>query len=195
MCLRAAPCPERRETAARTGRALDLLNRLGPGRDRVAYDEAVRNTMVVGQVARQYGLDFADPGRLAACMRHRDETMAANAVWWQRRTGTEVVLSAHDAHVAYETVDPAHNPEMQGAFLRDRLDRVRYRDCAVDLRRLASPARAWPERARPTRSMGTDHPDDAPHGIVLARSPDVLIRFHRVEAAATAPTTSRAPAP
>ncbi|MGW2741676.1 hypothetical protein [Streptomyces sp. NPDC001450] len=32
-----------------------------------------------------------------------------------------MLLSAHDAHVAYETMDPAHCPKMQGAFLREEI--------------------------------------------------------------------------
>ncbi|MEU1406535.1 erythromycin esterase family protein [Streptomyces sp. NPDC005728] len=219
------PYAERKEMAGRTGRALELLKRLGPGRDRAAYDVAVQSATAVDQVARQYGFDFADPAQVAASMRYRDESMAANVVWWQEHTGTKVLLSAHDAHVAYETMDRAHYPKMQGAFLRDRLgagyvsvgltfdrgsfnatgpdgaihrwtlgpagpgsneatlDRVRYGDYVIDLRRLGSPAGAWLDRARPTRSIGTDYPDEGPYDVALARSHDVLIHLHRVEAA------------
>lgn len=47
--------------------------------------------------------------------------MAANVVWWQERTGTRVLLSAHNNHVGYVPEEPAQNPKVQGAFLRDRL--------------------------------------------------------------------------
>ncbi|MFE9612217.1 erythromycin esterase family protein [Streptomyces sp. NPDC006012] len=218
------PYADRREMAERTGRALALLRTQRPGADRAAYDLAVQNAAAVDRTARQYAFDFEDPAQVAASMRYRDETMAANVDWWQRRTGTKVLLSAHDAHVAYEPQDPAHYPKMQGAFLRDRLgpgylsvgltfdrgafnatgpdgairrwtlpaagpgtneatlDRVRYRDYLVDLRSVGPPARAWLERARPTRSIGTDYPD-GPYDVALARSHDVLVHLHRVTAA------------
>ncbi|GAB2886384.1 hypothetical protein GCM10027074_63540 [Streptomyces deserti] len=62
------------------------------------------------------------------------------------------------------------------------LDRVGHRDYVVDLRTAPSPARAWLREARPTRSIGTVYPE-AEHDIALARSYDVLIHLHRVEAA------------
>ncbi|MFF4504303.1 erythromycin esterase family protein [Streptomyces sp. NPDC001401] len=61
------------------------------------------------------------------------------------------------------------------------LDRVRYRDFAVDLRTVGSPARAWLTRPRPTRTIGTLYPD-GPYDIALARTHDVLIHLHRVVA-------------
>nr|WP_078969430.1 erythromycin esterase family protein [Streptomyces cyaneogriseus] len=117
------PYAERVEMADRTGEALRLLKRQGPrgDRDREAYDRAVQNATVIDQTARQYAFDLEDPGQIAAAMRYRDEAMAANVDWWHRHTGTKVLLSAHDAHIGYEPVDPAHYPKMQGAFLRDRL--------------------------------------------------------------------------
>ncbi|GAU66910.1 thiazole biosynthesis protein [Streptomyces sp. NBRC 110611] len=237
------PYGERKEMAERTGRALQLLESVEPrepvespepverqaaghaGRGaRGAYERAVQNARVIDQTARQYAYDFEDPAQVAASMRYRDAAMAANVVWWQRHTGTKVLLSAHGAHVAYETRDPANYPKVQGAFLRDSLgsgyvsvgltfeqgsfnatgpdgavhrwalgpagpgsnertlDRVRYRDYAVDLRAVGAPARGWLAAARPTRSIGTDYPD-GPYTVALGRSHDVLIHLHRVEAA------------
>jgi len=115
------PYAERKEMAQRTGQVPELLKRQAPGKDREAYDWAVRNAAVVDQVARQYDFDFDDPTQISAAMRYRDETMAANGVWWQRHTGTKVSLSAHDAHVGHVPSDPANYPETQGAFLRDSL--------------------------------------------------------------------------
>lgn len=109
------PLAERRARAERTGRALTLLRDLGPGRDPAAYAWAVQQATVVDQTAREYAFDFDDPDGLAAAMRHRDETMAANVLWWQRHTGTKVLLSAHDSHVAYVADDPVHYPKAQGA--------------------------------------------------------------------------------
>jgi len=218
------PYAERQEMAERTGRALELLKRQAPGKDRAAYDWAVQNAAVVDQVARQYDFDFDRPAQIAAAMRYRDETMAANVVWWQRHTGTEVLLSAHDAHIGYVPSDPVNYPKMQGAFLHDSLgsgyvnvgltfdrgsfnatgpddaihrwalgpagpgsnertlDQVRFTDYLVDLRTVGSPARAWLDKARPTRSIGTAYPED-PEDIALARSYDVLVHLHRVTAA------------
>ncbi|MFG2826903.1 erythromycin esterase family protein [Streptomyces sp. NPDC048434] len=218
------PYAERKEMADRTGRALRLLTRQSPGADRAAFERAVQNATAIDQTARQYAFDFDDPAQLAAGMRYRDRAMAANVVRWQQRTGTKVLLSAHDAHVAYQTQDPAHYPRMQGAFLRESLgpayvsvglsfdqgsfnatgpdgairrrtlgpagrgsnertlDRVRYRDYAVDLRTVGSPARAWLAAARPTRSIGTEYPD-GPHDVALGRSYDILIHLHHIEAA------------
>ncbi|CAL9599402.1 hypothetical protein SUDANB58_05406 [Streptomyces sp. enrichment culture] len=218
------PLADREEMAARTGEALRLLERQGPGRDREAHERAVRHATAIDRTARQYAFDLEDPAQVAAAMRYRDEAMADNVLRWQRETGTKVLLSAHDAHVAYEPADPEHYPKVQGAFLRDALgdgyvsvgltfgrgsfhatgpdgavrrwtlgpadpggnehtlDRVRHRDYAVDLRTVGAPAGPWLRRARPTRSIGTDYPD-GPYDVALARSHDVLIHLHRVEAA------------
>ncbi|WP_053848294.1 erythromycin esterase family protein [Streptomyces sp. NRRL B-24085] len=214
----AMPYAERRELAERSGEALELVRRAG------ADARTVQDATAVDRTARQYAFDFEDPAQVAAAMRYRDEAMAANVVWWQRHTGTKVLLSAHDAHVGYESYDPA-SPKPQGAFLRDSLgsayvnvgltfdrgsfhatgrdggavrrwtvgpaaagsnertlDRVRYRDYALDLRTVASPARAWLHGARPTYRIGTAYPD-GPHEVALARTHDVLIHLHRVTAA------------
>ncbi|WP_371563779.1 erythromycin esterase family protein [Streptomyces canus] len=212
------PYAERREMAERTGEALELVRRVG------ADDRTVQDATAIDRTARQYAFDFEEPGQIAEAMRYRDQAMAANVLWWQRHSGTRVLLSAHDAHVGYESYDPA-SPKMQGAFLRDglgasyvnigmtfdrgsfnatdqdetavrrwtvgpaalgsnerTLDRVRYRDYALDLRTVGSPARTWLRRARPTYQIGTAYPD-GPHDVALARTHDILIHLHRVEAA------------
>ncbi|NUT26243.1 MAG: erythromycin esterase family protein [Streptomyces sp.] len=218
------PYAERKDMAARTGEALKLLRQQSPGADRPAYDWAVRQATAVDQTARGYAFDFEDERQLSAAMRYRDSVMADNVAWWAERTGTKVLLSAHNAHVAYVPDDPAHYPKMQGAFLRDRLgdayvsvgftfyrgsfnatapdekvrrftlgpaapgnnestlDRVRHQDYVVDLRTAPRPARPWLREARPTRSIGTAYPWPE-YDIALARSHDVLIHLHRVEAA------------
>ncbi|MFI7407194.1 erythromycin esterase family protein [Streptomyces sp. NPDC049627] len=218
------PYAERKLMAARTGEVLTLLRQQHPGADREAYEWAVQHATAIDQTARGYAFDFEDEQEIRAAMRYRDSIMADNVAWWAERTGTKVLLSAHNAHVAYVPDDPAHYPKMQGAFLRDRLgdayvsvgltfyrgsfnatapdgnvreftlgpaadgyneetlDRARPRDYAVDLRTVPSPARPWLREARPTRSIGTQYPEPE-HGIALARSHDVLIHLHRVEAA------------
>ncbi|MFD9209576.1 erythromycin esterase family protein [Streptomyces sioyaensis] len=218
------PYAARKERADRTGRALRLLMRRPPGADRVAFDRAVQNARAIDRTARQYAFAFDDPAQLAASMRYRDRAMAANVVWWQQHTGTKMLLSAHNGHVAYQTPQPAQYPRTQGAFLRDSLgpayvnvgltfdrgsfnatgsdgvirrrtlgpagprsnertlDRVRYRNYAVDLRTVGSPARAWLAVARPTRSFGTAYPA-GPYDIALGRSYDILIHLHHIAAA------------
>lgn len=42
-------------------------------------------------------------------------------VEWQERTGSKVMLSAHNGHLGYVSADPGNYPKVQGAFLRDRL--------------------------------------------------------------------------
>lgn len=217
-----AECVERAE---RTAEALRLLRRQAPGADREAYDRAVQAARVIDQTAGQSAFDVADPAEIAAAMRYRDAAMAANVVWWQRHTGTKVLLSAHDNHVGHVPEDPAQYPKVQGAFLRDSLgagyvsvgltfgrgsfnatgpdggtvrrwtlgpagpgtnertlDRVRHRDYVLDLRTVGAPADDWLRRARPTRTIGTAYPD-GPYDIALARTHDVLIHLHQVEAA------------
>ncbi|GAA2588477.1 hypothetical protein GCM10010304_35610 [Streptomyces roseoviolaceus] len=114
------PYAERKERADRTGQALKLLKQQAPGADRAAYDWAVRHATAIDQTARGYAFDFEDPEQLRAAMRFRDSVMADNVAWWAEHTGNKVLLSAHNAHVAYVPDDPVHYPKVQGAFLRDR---------------------------------------------------------------------------
>ncbi|MFI9820354.1 erythromycin esterase family protein [Streptomyces sp. NPDC052013] len=117
------PYAQRREMAGRTAQALRLLEARGPapGEDREAHAWAVQHARAIDRTAGQYAFDFESPAQVTEAMWYRDEAMAANVVWWQRRTATKAVLSAHDDHVGYESVDPAGSPVMQGAFLRRRL--------------------------------------------------------------------------
>ncbi|MEV5986673.1 erythromycin esterase family protein [Streptomyces sp. NPDC052051] len=117
----AKPFAERKEMADRTSEALRLLKRQSPGADREAYEWAVQTATALDQTARQYAFDFDTPAGIAGAMRYRDSAMAANVVWWQRHTGSKVLLSAHDAHIGYESPRPESWPKMQGAFLRDSL--------------------------------------------------------------------------
>lgn len=119
------PQAERQEMANRTGRALALLGQqhpgAGSGADGEAYAWAVQHATAIDQTARGYAFDFADPAQVAACMRYRDSVMAENVDWWQKNTGDKVLLSAHNAHLALDTRDPAQYPKVQGSFLRDTL--------------------------------------------------------------------------
>lgn len=122
------PLAERRAMAADVGRALALLERqrpAGTGRAaREAHAWAVQHARVIAQVGTEYAYDMtgqAGEAEVAQAMLYRDRVMAENTVWWQRRTGDRMVLSAHDGHVGYETTRPEQYPRIQGAFLRDAL--------------------------------------------------------------------------
>jgi erythromycin esterase len=91
------PFAERKRMAERTGRALRLLRHPADGVDPHARARAVRHATAIDQTARMYAFDFDAPAQLAAAMRYRDGTMAANVLWWERHTGTKVLLSAHTA--------------------------------------------------------------------------------------------------
>ncbi|MDN3026874.1 erythromycin esterase family protein [Streptomyces sp. S.PB5] len=215
----AKPYAERKLLARHAADALELV------RDAGVDDLVLRNATAIDQTARQYAFDFEDPAQVAAAMRYRDETMAANVVRWQRYTGTKVLLAAHNNHIGYVPDEPADYPKVQGEFLRETLgagyvsigltfdhgsfnatgqedetvrrwtlgpadpgsnertlDRVRHRDYVLDLRSVGSPAREWLLGARPTRSIGTAYPD-GPNDTALARTYDLLVHLHRVEAA------------
>ncbi|MEU3619924.1 erythromycin esterase family protein [Streptomyces sp. NPDC006872] len=225
----ARPLTERQEMADRTGQAVALLAGLAPPaaagpQAREEHAWALRDATAIDQTAHQYAFDPADPEQVAAIMRWRDSAMADNVVWWQERTGTRVLLSAHNGHVAYESEDPLKQPKTQGAFLRDRLgtgytaigftfgqgsfkatdpaetmmltqtvgppapggneyvlDRVRHLRYVLDLRTAPAVVRDWLTTARPTRSIGTAYPEPE-YDIALARSYDILIHLHRVQA-------------
>ncbi|WP_229322958.1 erythromycin esterase family protein, partial [Streptomyces sp. UNOC14_S4] len=117
------PMSERKAMAANAREALGLLETLKPkgARDgRGEFPWVLQHARAIAQVAAMYPYTTSDED-MAAEMRYRDETMAANVAWWQRQTGEKILLSAHNAHVAYETNDPKYYPKVQGAFLRDLL--------------------------------------------------------------------------
>ncbi|MFJ5831279.1 erythromycin esterase family protein [Streptomyces sp. NPDC093089] len=120
------PRPERQRMAADVNRALALLEGQRPGKGagaREAHAWAVQHARAVAQVGTEYAHDLTTEAGVAAAMLYRDRVMAENTVWWQRRTGGRIVLSAHNGHVGYETTRPAQYPRLQGAFLRDALGR------------------------------------------------------------------------
>ncbi|WP_328945488.1 erythromycin esterase family protein [Streptomyces sp. NBC_00250] len=120
------PRPERQRMAADVNAALALLERQRPGkgaRAREAAEWAVQHARAVAQVGTEFAHDLFTDAGAAAAMLYRDRVMAENTVWWQRRTGDRIVLSAHNGHVGYETTKPEQYPRLQGAFLRDALGR------------------------------------------------------------------------
>ncbi|MEX2980556.1 erythromycin esterase family protein [Streptomyces sp. C36] len=114
------PLAERKDMADRARRALELLSEQRPGADRAEFDLVVQHARNIAQVAGQYAYDLNDTADVTRAMLYRDEQMAANVAWWRQHTGGKVLLSAHNAHVAYRSDDERY-PKVQGAFLRDRL--------------------------------------------------------------------------
>ncbi|MGB8941709.1 MAG: erythromycin esterase family protein [Streptomyces sp.] len=116
----ARPLEERRKLAGQAREALKLLKDLQPAsRDR-EFTMVMQHARSVSQTATIYAFPFDTPEGVKDGMLYRDRLMARNTAWWQKQTGDKVLLSAHNAHVGYESYDPRY-PKMQGAFLRDRL--------------------------------------------------------------------------
>ncbi|MCP9945093.1 erythromycin esterase family protein [Streptomyces somaliensis] len=116
------PLPEREENAARAGEALDLVagHRDAGGED---YAWTVQHARNIAQTFAFATVDLADPASVTAAERLRDQAMADNVLWWRRRTGHRMLLSAHNGHVGYLSTHPDMYPRTQGAVLRDRLGR------------------------------------------------------------------------
>ncbi|MER6995989.1 erythromycin esterase family protein [Streptomyces sp. NPDC000410] len=115
------PLPERGRMARDVQEAYDLLAKQRPGPDRAEHAWVLQHARAIAQTGRMFSYDFFDPADLGKAMRYRDQVMAENTVWWQRRTGDRILLSAHNGHVGYETSNPAQYPKLQGAFLREAL--------------------------------------------------------------------------
>ncbi|MFD4630441.1 erythromycin esterase family protein [Streptomyces sp. NPDC058284] len=114
------PLAEREALAKKAGTAYRLLRSRQKGAESPSLGLALHHARSVAQTADMYAFPLdTDEGKKDA-MLYRDRLMAQNTAWWQRYTGGKVFLSAHNAHVSYESYDPRY-PKMQGAFLRDRL--------------------------------------------------------------------------
>jgi len=87
-----------------------------------------------------------------------------------------------DGEMGTFTVGPA--PSGSNEHL---LDQVPYRDFALDLRTVGEPAREWLAEARLSRQVGTNYPPAAETPQSLARSADVLVHLHEVDAAERLP--------
>ncbi|MEV7193142.1 erythromycin esterase family protein [Streptomyces sp. NPDC093510] len=114
------PLAERRTLAEKAGEAYDLLKKRRPTARSTPYELALHHARSIAQTGDVYALPLDTPEGQQDAMLYRDRIMADNTAWWQRHTGGKVFLSAHNAHVSYESFDPRY-PKMQGAFLRDRL--------------------------------------------------------------------------
>ncbi|GAA1966592.1 erythromycin esterase family protein [Kitasatospora viridis] len=116
----ARPVAQRQRPAADAQQALDLLQ-AQPGAGDEEFEWTLQHARSIAQTAAALATDFADPKSVTAMELDRDRLMAANTVWWQRRTGHRMLLSAHDGHVGYVTDEPGTYPKVQGAFLREAL--------------------------------------------------------------------------
>ncbi|MEV7544097.1 erythromycin esterase family protein [Streptomyces sp. NPDC089915] len=200
------PLTERQQNAAKAQRVLDLVRggqAQGGGGD---FEFVVQNARNIAQTYTFLSVDPGDQGSLTAVERYRDQVMAETTAWWQRRTGGRILLSAHNGHAGYASSDPATYPKTQGSFLsKDRplggewkkftvgpaapgtnestLDRVRYRDYYVDLRKAPAAARSWLGVSRPTCSFGTKYPNDTTPEIAIGGAYDVLVHLHTVREA------------
>ncbi|MGX2996103.1 erythromycin esterase family protein [Streptomyces sp. JNUCC 64] len=112
--LSARPRAER-EAMAADARAVHALLTGAGGVDPLVLQES----RVIVDMASLYALDLLDPTVEPEANRLRDRAMAEHTVWWQRWTGGRVLVSAHNAHLAYETPDAGTHPVVQGTVLRE----------------------------------------------------------------------------
>ncbi|MEU8513964.1 erythromycin esterase family protein [Kitasatospora sp. NPDC048722] len=114
------PLAERRRLATNAEAAFRLLEGQ-QGQDGQEFEWAVQHARSIAQTAVFLGVDLQDEGALRAAMLQRDRVMADNILWWHRRTGQRMLVSAHNGHVAYVPDDPGTHPKSQGGFLREAL--------------------------------------------------------------------------
>ncbi|TMQ90013.1 erythromycin esterase family protein [Actinomadura soli] len=111
------PSDERKALAARADKATDLLRRHD------ADSMIVQYAAFVAQVARVYSYNLNDETEVLTAIRYREQAMADNTVWWNRRTGGRTLLSAHNGHVAYGNSRPEYPHRIQGDLIREQLGR------------------------------------------------------------------------
>lgn len=121
----ALPVAERARLAQRARAAYELVKGIQPEGGDAKFAWVLQHARSVLQTADIYAFDTDTPAGVRGAMLYRDRIMAENTVWWQRQTGHKVLVSAHNAHIGYESRD-SNYPKMQGAFLRDALG-SRYR--------------------------------------------------------------------
>ncbi|MFD8597071.1 erythromycin esterase family protein [Kitasatospora sp. NPDC059646] len=108
------PLPERRANAELARRALASVSA-------VDDDRAVQDARVIADTFEFLSMDPGDPASVSAAEQLRDRAMAQNVLWWQRRTGHRILLSAHNGHAGYASTMPELYPDPQGAQLRRAL--------------------------------------------------------------------------
>ncbi|WP_327357257.1 erythromycin esterase family protein [Streptomyces sp. NBC_01304] len=179
------PLPERRRMAADVQRAFELLERQGPGADREQYAWVLQHARVIAQVGKEFGYDFFDEKQLAEAMLHRDRSMAANTLWWQRQTGHRMLLSAHNGHVGFETSNPKQYPKLQGQFLREQAG-TDYRSIGFTFGQGSFNALDLndPEEHIREFSVGAPAPGSNEHTLEQVRRGDYYLDLRRVSPAA-----------
>ncbi|MFD3513540.1 erythromycin esterase family protein [Streptomyces sp. NPDC058657] len=181
------PPSVRQSIAGRTASALALLKQQKPAegageKAREAYDWAVQHATALDQTARGYSFDMDDPAQGPAAMRYRDQVMADNVAWWQRRTGDKVLLSAHNGHVGLYSHSPQMYPKIQGAFLRDRLGKD-YLSIGTTFDRGSFRAADAEEKVR-TFTLGSAKPGSNEHTLDKVRHRDYVVDLRDVPAPA-----------
>ncbi|MGW7068300.1 erythromycin esterase family protein [Streptomyces sp. NPDC054855] len=177
------PLDERKELAGKAREAHDLLEKLRPASPDRAFTMALQHARSVSQTATIYAFPLDTPEGIKDGMLYRDRLMARNTAWWQRQTGDKVLLSAHNAHVGYESYDPRY-PKMQGAFLRDRLGK-RYVSIGFTFDRGSLMAQSAESEVWKPRSVGAATRGMNEHTLDKVRHDDYFLDMR------TAPATAR----
>ncbi|MFF9149331.1 erythromycin esterase family protein [Streptomyces sp. NPDC014861] len=186
----AKPLAERRAMSADVNRAVSLLEERRPAGGAAAREArlwAVQHARAIAQVGTEYAHDVDSPEGVAAAMLYRDRVMAENTAWWQRHTGDRMVLSAHNGHLAYETMKPDQYPRTQGAFLRDLLGRG-YVAIGASFGRGSFNAHDTEAPGEPLRvfTVGPQGPGGAAYTLDRVRSGPFLLDLRRTGPAARA---------
>ncbi|MFD7640771.1 erythromycin esterase family protein [Kitasatospora sp. NPDC059795] len=113
------PLAERRANAELGRRAFELVSAVGD-------EQTVQHARVIADTFAFLAMDPADELSVAAAEQLRDRAMTHNVLWWQRRTGHRILLSAHNGHAGYASTLPELYPVPQGAQLRQALGDGRY---------------------------------------------------------------------
>ncbi|MFD9907787.1 erythromycin esterase family protein [Streptomyces sp. NPDC059063] len=175
------PLAERARLTKKAERARDLLDSRRPDQGGKAFDWALRNADSIAETAKILSYDDTDQG-IKDAMLYRDRIMARNTAWWQRYTGDKVLLSAHNAHVGYESYDKRY-PKMQGAFLRDALGK-RYTSIGFTFDQGSFLAQNQTTMKWRPRTVGAAAPGMNEHTLDKVRHDDYFVDMRTAPAAA-----------
>ncbi|MGA4842945.1 erythromycin esterase family protein [Streptomyces sp. G45] len=175
------PMAERKRLTKRAEEVHGLLEGRRPAHGGRAHAWALRNAESIAETAQILTYDDTDQG-VKDAMLHRDRLMARNTAWWQRYTGGKVLLSAHNAHVGYESYDQRY-PKMQGAFLRDALGK-RYRSIGFTFDRGAFMAQSETSTVWRERSVGAATPGMNEYTLDKVRHDDYVVDLRTLPATA-----------
>jgi erythromycin esterase len=137
-----------------------------------------QHAKVIDQTLTLFAVDMSRPEQeVPKAMLHRDRAMAENTAWWHRRTGTKVLLSAHNGHVGYASDNPQFYPKIQGAFLRDLLG-SRYVSAGFTFDHGSFNAQDEEERWK-TFTLGPAEPGSNEHTLDRVRYRDFIVDTRR----------------